>query len=190
MDRIRGLAASADDVDDGAAAAFGHPLDDDVERMDVAEELRVHRGVPRLCVQLGRRIAPRGAGRVHEHVDRPECGLRLVDDARGLCRVDQVGGERDRAVRDAGDASERGVEVRAAARHERHLRAFAGERFGACEADALARAGDEDDLALESEIHWVTNPYLFAKRFSRLAMTAGHALWKYALFCAHSSPSP
>ena len=29
-----------------------------------------------------------------------------------------------------------------------------------------------------------------AKRFSRLAMTAGHALWKYALFCAHSSPSP
>ena len=48
VDADRDLAAHADDVDDRAAAARGHALDDDVGRMDVAEELRVHRVAPRL----------------------------------------------------------------------------------------------------------------------------------------------
>jgi hypothetical protein len=164
--------------------------DDDVERMDVAEELRVHRVVPRLRGEIAGRVTLRGTRGIHEHIDRPERGLDLVDHACRLRGIDEVGRERDGAMLRVRDSRERRVEIRPAARNERDARTFACECLSAREADALARTGDDDNLTGKSEIHLQAPRQDFANRFSRLAITAGHAFSKYALVFAHSSPSP
>jgi hypothetical protein len=98
MDGIRDLAAGADDVDNRASAARGHPLQHRVERMDVAEVLRVHRCMPRAGVEIrGRRAACR-AGRIDEDIDRAESGFDLVDHSHCLPRL-QRGRRRSRAAR-------------------------------------------------------------------------------------------
>src|SRR4029453_17368846 len=51
---------------------------------------------------------------------------------------------------------QRRIEVLSDARHEHDVGAFAGERLRARIADALARAGDDDDLVGELQIHGVT----------------------------------
>ena len=117
-----------------------------------------------------------------------EVAFDVVDHALGVLRADEVGHVLARRVRSGREPGERGVEIGGAARHQRNLRAFARERFGARISDALARAGDDDDLARETEIHGVR--YFGRKRFSRFAITAGQAFAKYALFLAQSSPSP
>ena len=54
------------------------------------------------------------------------------------------------------DAVDRGVERLAPARDHRHPRAFRGEHARDGEADALARAADDRDLAAKREIHSLT----------------------------------
>ena len=68
-------------------------------------------------------------------------------------RTHEIGGNRDRLDVRSRHARQRRVEVLRAARHERDFRAFARERFGAGKADALARAGDDDDRSRQFKIH-------------------------------------
>ena len=51
------------------------------------------------------------------------------------------------------ESAARRVEIVRAARDDRDARAFARERLRARVADALARAGDDDDAVFESEVH-------------------------------------
>jgi len=117
---------------------------DHVRRMDVAHELRVHRRMPRGGIELLRRVALRGTRRVHQHVDGTERLLDRFDRATRGGGVDQVRGKRHRPVLAAAHVHERGVEVLAAARDDRHPCALGGERRRAREPDALAAAGDRD----------------------------------------------
>src|SRR6185312_16485968 len=66
---------------------------------------------------------------------------------------DEIGDECDRRMLDVPDLRERRIEIRAAARHERDARAFLSERLRACESDAFAGAGDDDDPIAKSEVH-------------------------------------
>jgi hypothetical protein len=62
-------------------------------------------------------------------------------------------------------------------RGDRHLRAFDKERSRAGEADSLAAAGDEYDLALEFEIHDAPLPLVFRPVDARLPLYDG-AVWR------------
>ena len=127
--RIRDLAAAADDVDDDAASARRHPLQRGVERMDVAEVLGVHRGMPRAGVEIDRRVSAGGAGGIHEDVDRPDVALDFGDHPLRVVGADEVGGDRGRRVAGRGKLRERRIEVLGAARHEHDARALARERI-------------------------------------------------------------
>ena len=176
MHGTRDLAAGADDVDDRSAAAGRHPRQHGGNRVDVAEVLRIHRRVPRGGIEIVRRVAARGAGRIDENVDGTQRALDFVGHARGVLRAHEVGDAHDRSVRHAFQPGQRGIEIRGAARHQRNPRAFARERLGAGKPDALARAGDGDDLAREAQVHG--ERYFGRKRFSRFAITAGQAFSK------------
>ncbi len=166
----------------------GHPRQRGGDRVDVAEIFRLHRRVPRGGVEVGRRVTARRTGRVDQHVDRTQIAFDAVDHAGGVLRAYEIGHVLARSVRPGRDPRQRGIEIRVAARRQRNPRAFARERLGARKPDALAGAGDDDDLAHETEIHGVR--YFGRKRFSRFAITAGQAFSKYALVLAQSSPSP
>ena len=141
--------------------------------MDVAEVLRIHRRVPRGGIEIVRRVAARGAGRIDENVDGSQRALDFVGHARGVLGAHEIGDASDRSLRHALQARERGIEIRGAARNERDLRSFARERFRAGVSDALACAGDDDDLPREAQVH--ERRYFGWNRFSRLAITAGQA---------------
>jgi hypothetical protein len=147
--RIGGeLAAAADDVDDGAAAARRHALDHRVDDMDVAEVLGLHPGAPGGGREIRGVGAPRGARAVDEHVERPEVLFHALDHGAGGGRVGQVGG---RAM-----AIQRfpcRVEICLRARYDGDAGTFAVEGAGAGEPDAPAAAGDEHILACQAKVH-------------------------------------
>ncbi|MGY3150445.1 hypothetical protein ACVWYQ_007444 [Bradyrhizobium sp. USDA 3397] len=103
-------------------------------------------------------IEPPGnvAGVVDEHVDvggflrQPGHVLLLaqIDDAR--CGVDLVRGAQTVGQR---------LELIAATRREEEMRAFLGEGLGGGCANALGRAGDQDALAAQMQIHGGTRSW-------------------------------
>jgi hypothetical protein len=153
----RNLAALADHVDDGAAAALAHALHHGVDHVDVGEVLGIHRVVPRGRGQVVGRGAARGACGVDEHVDRAEGSFSRIECGHGAGRVLQVGGvDRDAALglrMLLAQGLLAALQVGDVARDEAHARAFAQEAQRAGQADALAAAGDENVLVLELEVH-------------------------------------
>ena len=117
-------------------------------------------------------MALRRAGRAHEDLDRTECLLDVVDHGDRLRGIDQIRDECDRRMLDVSNPRKRRVEMRAAARDERDARAFGRERLRACEADALARAGDDYDPIAKFEVHGVA----FHERGSRKLASARHCM--------------
>jgi len=155
MDRIGNLAAHADDVDDRAVAAGGHPLDHQVGRVNVAEELGVHGVTPGLCGQVRRGMALGGAGRVDQDIDRTESRFDIRDHPRRLVGIAQVGDDCERGIRDALQPGHRRIQIFLAARDQRDFGAAARKGFGTGEADPFRCAGDDDDLACKWVIHAV-----------------------------------
>jgi len=74
----------------------------------VAEELRVHRRVPRGRIELLGRIAARRAGGVDEHVERAERSFGGVHRARGFVGAHEIRGDRHGLGRARRQARERG----------------------------------------------------------------------------------
>ena len=93
MHWARDLAAHADDIDDRTASPRNHASENRVDGVNIGEEFRVHRIVPCRGVEIGRRIAERGTGGVHEDVDWPRAGLGRGSHALGVFGPDQVGGD-------------------------------------------------------------------------------------------------
>ena len=116
------------------------PAQVDVERLVVRARVDVERGAE---VRVG-------GGVVDEDVEPAEVLERGVDAGRGRVEVAGVGGEDGRLAVDLGRCRLELV-LLAAAQH--HLRAGRGEPGGDRLADALRRARDERDLALEGDLH-------------------------------------
>jgi hypothetical protein len=64
-----------------------------------------------------------------------------------------VGANGDRNVQHRLELRQRSIQIARVARHHGDARPFACERLGAGESDALASAGDDDDLVLQVEVH-------------------------------------
>ena len=94
-----------------------------------------------------------------------ERGFRLARHRRAACALREVGRDGDDCLLGRTQLRARCVQIGRAARHDRHARTFGEKRLRAGEPDALAAAGDEDDLALQSELHacapldWMARDY-------------------------------
>jgi hypothetical protein len=152
----RGALEAADgrDEDDRPVLALDHARRDhlhqpvagnDVIFENLAELVVAHPG-HRPVIGVGRRIAD-------EHVDPPECGERVVDEALKLLLCRDVGGDGE-----GGLAPERGVDRArglfaglALARRDHDARAMFGEPPGDRLADAARRASDHSHSPVEIE---------------------------------------
>src|SRR5207253_3036317 len=83
----------------------------------------------------------------------PEPRLDRRHHVGGLLRLAQVGGHAGYLDAVGQQRVARRVQVRRVARRDRHARALEREGAGAREADALAPPGDQDDAALQPQIH-------------------------------------
>ena len=120
----------------------------------------VHREAdhPALRGELGHRVREVRHRVVHENVDRPVGGARLLDEAQALLLLADVGDHHHRLAAGGADAIE-GRRQRAGcaaialvdgARDAGDVRALGGEELGDRLADAAARSGHDHGLALGS----------------------------------------
>jgi hypothetical protein len=151
--RIGLATALPDHVDDASRATRRHRANHRIDRVHVAEVLRLHRREHGGRVQFVRRRAPGGARAIDQHVDGPV----VVDDALHhplrrhtvleIRRIDIHGQAQRRQL------LLRDTQVGRVAGNADHAGAFAGEGDRASQSDALARAGDDDDATSQFKIH-------------------------------------
>jgi hypothetical protein len=148
--RPRGdLAAPANDADDDASAARSHPLHQRVNDIDVGKELGVESRAPDLGRQFVRRRSSGRTGGIDEDVDRADAALDRLDHRAGLGGVGEIGCDAERVFQ----FEPRPLDIVARPRANGDPRPFSGEAVRAGESDAFRPAGDENNLAFETELH-------------------------------------
>src|SRR3954471_1521227 len=117
-----------------------------------AEEVQPHRPFELLVAGAEEAVHAQAhrADVVHEHVDPPVLLQSASDQLRGAVRGSEVDRDRGHPVEPV-----EGVGAAGAGDHEG---AFTREGAHDRESDALARAGDDGDLAIESEVHGPVRP--------------------------------
>lgn len=141
-------------MQDHAGAALAHGRNEAARQPDGRHHMQVPIALPLLVRGFHDGLVGARAGIVDQDVGATEGGVGFVDQfLRAFHRAD-VAGNPERAYAEMrGDAARLGGDAFALARRQDDMAAFRRQSFGNGEADADAAAGDDRDLALQSEIH-------------------------------------
>jgi hypothetical protein len=160
------------DVDDCAAALVDHRGDGRAGRAQCGEEVQLEGELEVLVTHLEETFESEldAADVVHEHVDTAVPVDRLRDEALRPAGFDEVGCDGGHAV----DSFQRVDSQRAA--HDPHP--FSDERMDDGEADSLAGASDDGDLAVESELHFGFGQLFFEIGLCLVASNPSCGIWR------------
>lgn len=138
-------------VDDAALAARHHAARHRTAEVERAVDVGVHHCVPIGVGHLGQRLAPRHAGVVDQHMDRPDLGLDRLHRGVDSRRIGDVEGAVMHLQALAGQHRGGFLQTPGVARIEHHRGASLPEAARNGQPDAGGRTGHESHTAVETK---------------------------------------